>query len=297
MSYLVLTETQLPPQMMEMIGDRCRVVVWQGMETDPALLSEAEGFLTYGHPHIGPTEMDRMPNLRIISNFGVGVDHIDLHAAQERGIPVGNTPGFVDGATADMTFALLMAIARNIVVGDHHARSAAFTSYDPSILHGYEVHGATLGIVGMGAIGKQVARRATGFDMQILYHNRKPDPAAEAEVGATYAALPRSAGPGRLRHPQRAADAGDAQDDRSRTIAADEAYRLPHQPGPRRRRRPRRPGRSAQRRLDRRRRPRRHRAGAAAAGSSSAQHVQCHHRPASGQRHPPNPHRHGPADD
>ncbi len=190
MSYLVLTETQLPPQMLEMIGEACRVVVWQGMETDPALLAEAEGFLTYGHPHFGPTEMDRMPNLRVISNFGVGVDHIDLHAAQERGIPVGNTPGFVDGATADMTFALLMAIARNVVVGDHHARSPEFTTYDPSILHGHEVHGATLGIVGMGAIGKQVARRAGGFDMKILYHNRRPDPVAEAEVGATYATLP-----------------------------------------------------------------------------------------------------------
>lgn len=190
MSYLVLTETQLPPQMMEMIGDACRVVVWQGMETDPALLSEAEGFVTYGHPHIGPIEMDRMPNLRIISNFGVGVDHIDLHAAQERGIPVGNTPGFVDGATADMTFALLMAIGRNIVVGDHYARSPEFTRYDPSILHGYEIHGATLGIIGMGAIGKQVARRASGFDMKILYYNRNPNPAAEAEVNATYTPLP-----------------------------------------------------------------------------------------------------------
>jgi glyoxylate reductase len=190
MSYLILTETQLPPQMVEMIGDACRVEIWRGMETDPALLAEAEGFLTYGHPHIGGAEMDRMPNLRIISNFGVGVDHIDLHAARERGIPVGNTPGFVDNATADMTFALLMAIARNVVVGDRYAHSPEFTVYDPSILHGHEVYGSTVGIIGMGAIGKQVARRASGFDMPILYHNRNRNLDAEAETGATYAALP-----------------------------------------------------------------------------------------------------------
>ena len=93
-----------------------------------------------------------------------------------RGLPVGNTPNLVDGATADMTFALLMAAARNLIIGEHYARSAAFTKYDPNILHGYDVHGATLGIVGMGSIGRQVARRAQGFDMKVLYHNRKPNP-------------------------------------------------------------------------------------------------------------------------
>lgn len=189
MSYLILTDTALPSQMLEMMGDACRVELWRGMETDPALLAETEGFLTYGHPTIGGAEMDRMPNLRIISNFGVGVDHIDLQAARERGIPVGNTPGFVDGATADMTFALLMAVARNVVSGDRYARSPEFTAYDPNLLHGHEVYGSTLGIIGMGAIGSQVARRAQGFDMTILYHNRNPSPEAES-LGATYATLP-----------------------------------------------------------------------------------------------------------
>jgi glyoxylate reductase len=134
--------------------------------------------------------MDRMPRLRIISNFGVGVDHIDLEAARSRGIPVGNTPGVLDGATADLTFALLLAAARNLVVGDRYARSDAFTHYDPRILLGREVHGATLGIIGLGKIGRQVARRAHGFDMTVLYHNRRRDPQAEAELGATYATLP-----------------------------------------------------------------------------------------------------------
>lgn len=189
MTYQVLTDTQLPAQILEMLGDTCQIYIWNGMETDPALLQEAEGFLTYGHPPIGESEMARMPSLRVISNFGVGVDHIDLAAARSRGIPVGNTPGFVDGATADMTFALLMAVARNVVAGDRHARGPEFTVYDPNILHGHEVYGSTLGIIGMGAIGKQVAKRASGFDMTILYHNRNRDVEAEAALGATYATL------------------------------------------------------------------------------------------------------------
>ncbi|MBV7336060.1 D-glycerate dehydrogenase [Chloroflexi bacterium TSY] len=153
------------------------------------MLNAVEGFFLYGHPIIDGTVMDTMPNLRVISNFGVGVDHINLDDARVRGIPVGNTPGFVDGATADMTFALLMAAARNIVFGDQYARSPEFTHYDPNLHHGQEVYGSTLGIIGMGQIGKEVARRASGFDMTVIYHNRNRDHAAEAELGVTYASL------------------------------------------------------------------------------------------------------------
>jgi len=191
MAYQIVTESELSQQILDLLPPECTLRRWAGDETDdPAVLAAAEGFLVYGHPHIDGAVMDTMPNLRVISNFGVGVDHIDLTAAQERGIPVGNTPGFVDGATADMTFALLMAAARNLVRGDRHARSAAFTHYDVNILHGQEVHGATLGIIGMGRIGKEVARRASGFNMTVLYHNRNRDEAAEAELGVTYATLP-----------------------------------------------------------------------------------------------------------
>jgi glyoxylate reductase len=133
--------------------------------------------------------MDRAPHLKVISNHGVGVDHIDLAAAQARGIPVGNTPGCLDAATADMTMALMLAAARNVVVGDRFARGPEFTHYDPAILIGQEVTGSTLGIVGMGRIGKQVARRAHGFDIQVLYHNRRRDPQAETELGVSYAAF------------------------------------------------------------------------------------------------------------
>lgn len=189
MPHSVLTNTQLSAEILEMLTPQCTVTVWQGDATDPAILAETEGFFVYGHPKIAGSLMDRMPNLRVISNFGVGVDHIHLGDAKTRGIAVGNTPRLVDGATADLTFALLMAVARNLIIGDRYARSAEFTVYDPNLLHGYEVHGATIGIVGMGNIGQQVARRARGFDMTVLYHNRKRNEAAEAELGATYLPL------------------------------------------------------------------------------------------------------------
>ncbi len=190
MSFKVITESELSPQLYAML-DICSVSVWKGDGSDPVdLLTEAEGLFTYSHPVINGDVLDTMPNLRVISNFGVGVDHIDLDAAKERGLPVGNTPGFVDGATADMTFALLMATARNIVSGHQYATGPDFVDYDVNILHGQEVHGATLGIVGMGRIGKEVAKRASGFDMNVLYHNRNRDTEAESALGVSYASLP-----------------------------------------------------------------------------------------------------------
>jgi glyoxylate reductase len=189
MPHQILVDAQLPNEMLEMLGPECAVELWPADAASP-LFHAAEGLLTYGHPLVGGAVMDRMPGLKVISNFGVGVDHIDLDAARQRGIPVGNTPRILDGATADMTFALLMAAARNLVIGERYARSPEFTHYDPNILLGSEVHGATLGIIGMGNIGRQVAKRARGFDMTVLYHNRSRNPQAEAELGVSYASLP-----------------------------------------------------------------------------------------------------------
>ena len=189
MPYGIIVDTQLPAEMRAMIGADCDVQLWPAEAADP-LFHTAAGILTYGHPHVDAALMDRMPSLKVISNFGVGVDHIDLAAARARGIPVGNTPHILDGATADMTFALLLTAARNLVIGERYARSADFIHYDPNILIGSEVHGATLGIIGMGNIGRQVARRARGFDMTVLYHNRARNLQAEAELGAAYVTLP-----------------------------------------------------------------------------------------------------------
>ena len=178
----------LPPVLREMLGPEFEILEWDESAKSTAL-ARAVGIITYGHPHVGGELMDRVPNLKVVSNHGVGVDHIDVAAAKARKIPVGNTPGCLDASTADMTMALLLATARNVVVGDHFARSPEFTHYDPSQLIGYEVSGSTLGIVGLGRIGRQVAKRALAFDMKVLYHNRKRDEQAERELGVTYVSL------------------------------------------------------------------------------------------------------------
>jgi len=189
MTHKILVDVPLSDQVVAMMGADIDIHVWSESPPGDEALATFEAIYTYGHPIIDGAMMDKMPALKVISNFGVGVDHINLDDARARDIPVGNTPNILDGATADMTFALLMAAARNIVIGDRYARSPEFTVYDPSILLGYEVHSSTLGIIGMGNIGAQVARRAQGFDMKVLYHNRNRKPDVEAELGVSYATL------------------------------------------------------------------------------------------------------------
>jgi len=191
MAYQVLSNVFPSDEVLGMLGQECQVHVWAPDNARLApILPSIEGILLYGHLKVDGPFMDRLPRLRVISNTGVGVDHIDLRAARERGIPVGNTPHVLDGAVADMTFALILAAARNLVAGVRHAHGPGFLHYEPEFLLGYDVYGTTLGIVGLGNIGRQVARRARGFDMTVIYHNRKPDPQAEAELGVTYVALP-----------------------------------------------------------------------------------------------------------
>jgi glyoxylate reductase len=178
----------LPQANLDLLGDEYEVFDWDISDGSPAL-EKCVALLTYSHPGVDGALMDRMPNLKVISNHGVGVDHIVVADADARGIPVGNTPGCLNASTADMTMALLMASARNVVVGDHYARSPEFVHYDPAILIGQEVTGSTLGIVGMGRIGKEVAKRANAFDMKVLYHNRRRDEAAEQSLGVEYREL------------------------------------------------------------------------------------------------------------
>lgn len=178
----------LPRPLLDMLGNQYQVYEWDTSDGSEAL-ARSVGVITYGHPRVDGSLLDRMPHVKVVSNHGVGVDHIDVAAATARQIPVGNTPGCLDAATADMTMALLLAAARNIVIGDAFARGPEFTHYDPSILIGHEVSSCTLGIVGMGRIGKQVAKRARAFDMQVLYHNRRRDEVAERDYGAQYRSL------------------------------------------------------------------------------------------------------------
>ena len=181
----VLADLPVGPVVTEMLRGRVELVPWSSAGEPGA--ESVEAVYTYGHPVLDVRVLDRLPAVRVISNFGVGVDHIDLAAAAARGIPVGNTPGILDGATADMAFALLLAAGRRLVEGDRYARGPNFLHYDPSYILGREVHGSTLGIIGLGRIGEQVARRARAFDMAVLYHSRRRRPIAEETLGVGYA--------------------------------------------------------------------------------------------------------------
>ncbi len=127
--------------------------------------------------------------LKIIANLAVGYNNIDLEAAKEQGIIVTNTPGVLTNTTADLTFGLLLATARRMMEAENDVRKGNWTSWSPMGYTGMDVGGATLGIVGLGRIGEAVARRAKGFDMRILYHNRSRKPEVEAEHGFEYADL------------------------------------------------------------------------------------------------------------
>jgi glyoxylate reductase len=143
-----------------------------------------------------PTVTDRIDSsvlahahsgLRLIANYGTGVDHVDVEAAYARGITVTNTPGVLTEDTADMTMALILAVSRRLVEGERLARSGEWSGWSPTSMLGHRITGKRLGILGMGRIGSAVARRARGFGLAIHYHNRRRAPEAlENELEATY---------------------------------------------------------------------------------------------------------------
>jgi len=145
---------------------------------------------------LAPTITDRIdaallekagPQLKLIANFGAGVDHIDVEAAINRGIAVTNTPGVLTEDTADLTMALMMAVSRRLVEGADVARAGGFKGWSPTWMLGRRITGKRLGIIGMGRIGQAVAKRARAFGLQIHYHNRRPvSPRIAQELDATY---------------------------------------------------------------------------------------------------------------
>ena len=182
----VMADGPLDPTVVGFLNDQVEIVPWStSPDSDPSIL----GLYTYGHPSVDGAMLDCFPSLKVISNYGVGVDHIQLEAAEQRSIPVGNTPDILNGATADQAWALMLAVGRRVVEGDHYARGADFTAYDPGHMLGVEIHGTTLGILGMGRIGQEIAKRAAGFDMSVIYHNRRPREEAASLWGATWRTL------------------------------------------------------------------------------------------------------------
>jgi glyoxylate reductase len=170
----------------------CRV--WDGELPPPreALLrevAEVEGLLCLLTDRVDAALLDAAPRLRVVSQMAVGVDNIDVAACTRRGIPVGYTPGVLAETTADLAWALLMATARRVVEADAYTRSGAWKTWEPMGLLGPDVHHATLGVIGLGGIGAEVARRARGFDMRLLYFSRQRKPGLEASLGLEYRPL------------------------------------------------------------------------------------------------------------
>ncbi|UCH27859.1 MAG: D-glycerate dehydrogenase [Trueperaceae bacterium] len=129
-------------------------------------------------------------HLRIVANYAVGFDNIDLAACSEAGVAVSNTPDVLTNATADLAMALMLAVSRRFREGQSLAESGSWSGWEPMQLLGRDVSGATLGIIGMGRIGTALAKRAQGFAMNVLYHNRRPNPEAESRMDVRFAELP-----------------------------------------------------------------------------------------------------------
>jgi phosphoglycerate dehydrogenase-like enzyme len=155
-----------------------------------ARLAEAEGLFTLLTIPVNEALLERAPRLRVVSNMAVGVDNVDLAACTRRGIPVGHTPGVLTAGTADLALALLLAIARRLAEASQDARAGRWTTWSPTGWLGADLHGATLGIVGMGKIGRAVAKRAAGFGLRFVYTDSQPQPEIDSRLGAMFQTLP-----------------------------------------------------------------------------------------------------------
>lgn len=183
--------TRALPTTLEALHSIAEVEIWPERQPPPytVLRQQAkriDGLLCLLTDSIDQTLIADAPSLKVISQMAVGYDNIDVAAATAHRIPIGHTPGVLTDATADLTWALLMAAARRVVEGDRFTRSGQWQTWEPNLLLGPDVAGATLGIVGFGRIGQAVARRALGFGMRVLYTNRRPCPAnLEQSLNAT----------------------------------------------------------------------------------------------------------------
>lgn len=160
-----------------------------GREELAAALARADAALTMVTDRIDAELLTDSPRLRIIANMAAGYDNVDPLVAAAAGVWLTNTPGVLAETTADFVFALLLSAARNVVASDRDTRAGGWTAWSPTAFLGQDVHGATLGVVGMGEIGQAVARRAAGFDMRVLYASQTRKPQLEARHGYQHASL------------------------------------------------------------------------------------------------------------
>jgi glyoxylate reductase len=170
----------IPDEGLEPIRQACDVDLWT--EALPPLRDELlrrvagkEGLLTLLTDRVDAELLDAAgPQLKVVSNYAVGFDNLDIPELTRRRIPAGNTPGVLTETTADLAFALMMAAARRVDEGSRYVRQGRWKTWGPMLLMGVDLHGATLGIVGFGRIGREMAKRASGFGMQVLYHDVHP---------------------------------------------------------------------------------------------------------------------------
>jgi glyoxylate reductase len=184
----------IPEAGLRLVRDATEMRLWEDeLPPSPAQLADllhgCDGAITLLTDRIDGAVLDREPQLRVVSNFAVGYDNVDVPAATARNVAVCNTPGVLTDATADAAWALLMAAARRIVEGVDYVRAGKWRTWGPTLLLGQDIAGATLGIVGFGRIGREVAKRARGFDMNVLVYDAYRDEAAERALGVTYRPL------------------------------------------------------------------------------------------------------------
>jgi lactate dehydrogenase-like 2-hydroxyacid dehydrogenase len=192
----VFVARRIPDEGLTIVTTACDAVVWPDELPPPRdellrAVAGCEGVLTLLTDRVDDEFLDAAgPQLKVVSNYAVGFDNVDVPACTARGIPVGNTPGVLTETTADLAWALLMAAARRLPEGDRYVRGGRWKTWGPLLLLGPDVHGSTLGIVGFGRIGQAVARRAAGFGMTILYHDvQRAEAAVETAYGAAFAPL------------------------------------------------------------------------------------------------------------
>ncbi len=180
----------IPDAGLKRIQDTCDADIWQDDMPPPydvliERVAGADGLLCMLTDRIDAKLMDSAgKNLKVISQMAVGYDNVDVASATARGIAVGNTPGVLTDATADLAFALLLAAARRLIEGAAYIREGKWLTWQPKTLLGHDLNGATLGIIGLGRIGKAVARRASGFNMHILAYSPHLTVESAAEVNA-----------------------------------------------------------------------------------------------------------------
>jgi glyoxylate reductase len=180
---------------LERLAREAEVEIWPEPDPPPhdALIdraSKADGLLTMISDRIDAGFLDAAPSIRVVSQLAVGYDNIDVAAATARRVLVTNTPGVLTDATADLAFALMLAHARRLFAGDRALRNGEWGEWSPVFMLSHDLHGKTLGIVGLGAIGMAIARRALGFGMPVLYWSRTRKPEAEASLGLQWRSLP-----------------------------------------------------------------------------------------------------------